>query len=36
MQGSDFLLVENVGQVVVQDGRSVDHGDSDSPSSYLV
>jgi len=35
-QRSGFLLVENVGQVVVQDGRSVDHGVSGSPSSLLV
>jgi len=35
-QGSGFLLVENVGQVVVQDGRSVDHGVGGSPSSFLV
>ena len=35
-QGGDFLLVENVGQVVVQDGRSVDHGVSGLPSSFLV
>jgi len=35
-QGNGFLLVENVGQVIVQDGRSVDHGVSGSPSSFLV
>jgi len=35
-QGSGFPLVENVGQVIVQDGRSVDHGVSASPSSVLV
>jgi hypothetical protein len=34
-QGSIFLLVENMGQVVVQDGRSVDHGASGSPSSFF-
>ena len=31
-----FPLVENVGQVVVQDGRSADHGVSGSPSTFLV
>jgi hypothetical protein len=35
-QGDDFLLGENVGQVVVQDGGSADHGLSGSPSSFLV
>jgi len=35
-QGSGFLLIENVGKMVVQDGRSVDHGVSGSPSSFLV
>jgi len=35
-QRGGFLLVENVGQVVVQDGRSADHGVSGSPSSFLV
>jgi len=35
-QRSGFLLVENVGQVVIQDGGSVDHGVSGSPSSSLV
>jgi len=35
-QGSGFLLVGKVGQVVVQDGRSADHGVSGSPSSLLV
>jgi len=33
-QGDGFLLVENMGQVVVQDGRSADHGVSGSPSSF--
>jgi len=34
-QGSGFLLVENMGQVVVKDGRSADHGVSGSPSSFF-
>jgi len=35
-QRDGFLLVENVGQVVVQDGGSDDHGLSGSPSRFLV
>jgi len=35
-QGDGFLLVEKVGQVVVQYGGSADHGVSGSPSSFLV
>jgi hypothetical protein len=35
-QGSGFLLVENVGQVIVQDGGSADHGLSGSPPRFLV
>jgi hypothetical protein len=35
-QGDGFLFVENVGELVVQDGGSVDHGLSGSPSSFLV
>jgi len=35
-QWSGFLLVENVGQVIAQDGGSVDHGLSGSPSRFLV
>jgi hypothetical protein len=35
-QGDGFLLVENVGKVVVQDGGSADHGLSGFLSSFLV
>jgi len=33
-QGDAFLLVKNVGQVVVQDGGSADHERSGSPSNF--
>jgi len=33
-QWDGFILVENVGQVVVQDGWSADHRLSGSPSSF--